>query len=1214
MDIGHSFDRAAYDAFLAAKAVTVPDAGFDLPAEAVNPTLFRHQPDIVRWAVKKGRAAIFASFGLGKCHGIDTPIMMADGSIKPVQHVDVGDALMGDDGTPRRVLSLARGREEMFRITLKNGDSYTCNASHVLALRVSNAYGRHQFGDTVTMTLREFLGLPEYAKRNCFKHYKVGLDFAPAPVPMDAYLYGAWLGDGRARGLTWTINDRDQEIVSAIRDFAQSKGLTIREEEGRGCRNYHVTRPEGARGRAKHVPEFYFVQDSVVADEKRIDPRYLRNSRAVRLELLSGLLDTDGHLVDKVFEITTKWAGLRDDILYLARSLGFRVSHREKRVGGVAYHRINIAGDTHLIPCRTRKKAGAREQIKNPLVFGFDVEPLGEGDYFGFTIDGNHLYLLGDFTVTHNTVMQLEIERAILGLVGPQGRGLIVMPLGVRQEFARDAAMLGIPVRFIRRSEEVDGGGIYLTNYESVREGKVNPDLFDIVSLDEAAVLRGFGGTKTFRELMRMFGNTTYRIVATATPSPNEYIELLAYAAFLGVMEVGEAKTRFFKRDSSNADKLTLHPHKEAEFWQWVGSWAVFCTRPSDLGHDDTGYDLPPVDIRWHEVPSDHSQAGEERDGQIKMFRDAAVGVSAASAEKRNSLPARIARMMAIRAEEPEAHRIIWHDLEAEREAIETAIPGIASAYGSQDLDARERVIMDFANGAIPELAVKPSIAGTGCNFQRHCARAIFLGIGFKFHEFIQALHRIVRFGQAQPVRIDLIYTEAEREIRRSLEAKWARHVELVEIMRGIVRQHGLGLAGLRDGLRRTLAGPRQVAEGERWRLVNDDTVVATAELEPDSVGLMLTSIPFATQYEYTPTFNDFGHTDDNAHFWRQMDFLTPSLLRALMPGRVLAVHVKDRITPGGINGFGFQTLHPFSDEAVAHYTRHGFAFLARITITTDVVRENNQTYRLGWTEQCKDGSRMGVGVPEYLLLFRKPPTDRSTGYADVPVVKEKPLCADHGEPAPFDPKTNWRQPVPGTGYSRARWQLDAHGFHRSGGNRLLTPEELRSLPHEQLYKRWREYCRSGLYSHEDHVRVCEQMDAMERLPSTFMQFPPHSIHDEVWTDIARMRTLNAEQVMKGKEVHLCPLQEDICDRTITRFSMPDELVYDPFAGIGSVPVRAVLLGRRGAGAELSPRYWADAVGYLRAAEAKADTPTLFDLAGIELDPANDAARDEVAA
>lgn len=791
----------------------------------------------------------------------------------------------------------------------------------------------------------------------------------------------------------------------------------------------------------------------------------------------------------------------------------------------------------------------------------------------------------------HKTVMQLEAVRLTVEKAG--GPGIIVAPLGVRQEFKRDAIeRLGWAhaPRFIQSSGDVDDErGIYLTNYEPVRDGKLDPRLFKVSSLDEADCLRGFGGTKTFREFMRLFagddGGTgqvgdgvPYRFVATATPSPNEYIEILAYAAYLGIMQVSEAKTRFFKRNSEKADQLTLHPHKEREFWLWVSSWALFITKPSDIGAEfsDDGYELPPLDVRWHEVPSDHRQAGAEKDGQGRLFRNASIGVTDAAKEKRDSLTARIAYMLDIRAGDPDAHRIIWHDLEAERAEIERVLPEARSVYGTQDLDEREQTIIDFSDGKFQELAAKPVIAGAGCNFQRHCAWAIFLGIGFKFRDFIQAIHRIHRFLQMKQVRIDLIYTEAERDIRARLERRWQQHDYMVQKMTEIIREFGLAHAAAASSLARTLGIERVEVSGERYRLVNNDCVVETEALPENSVDLIVTSIPFSTQYEYTPSYNDFGHTDDNAHFWLQMDFLTPNLLRALRPGRVAAVHVKDRITPGGLSGFGFQTVQPFSDECVAHFRKHGFAFLARKTVVTDVVRENNQTYRLGWTEQCKDGSRMGAGMPEYVLLFRKPPTDRSNGYADIPVVKDKET------------------------YSRARWQFDAHGFMRSSGDRPLTPDELEGLDQAAIFKLFRKHSLESVYDFRHDVRIADAVDRTGWLPSTFMLLQPQSWHADVWTDITRMRTLNGSQAAKGREMHLCPLQFDIVDRLIEQHSMPGELVLDPFGGLMTVPYCAVKLGRRGLGIELNKQYFLDGAAYCAAAERDQSMPGLFDLVDLE--------------
>ncbi len=782
------------------------------------------------------------------------------------------------------------------------------------------------------------------------------------------------------------------------------------------------------------------------------------------------------------------------------------------------------------------------------------------------------------------TVIQIEAVRITREHSG--GMGLIVLPLGVRQEFRRDAKMLGVSLKFIRSiTEASDPEGIYLTNYETIRDGKLDPRNFSVSSLDEAAILRGFGGTKTFREFMALFAGdrkslnersrgsgVAYRFVATATPSPNDYIELLAYAAYLDIMDVSAAKTRFFKRDSTKADHLTLHPHKEEEFWLWVSTWALFVRKPSDLGFDDEGYTMPPMTVRWHEIPTDHSTAGVERSGQARMFSNAAHGVQDAAREKRNSLDARVAKTVEIIEASPQDHFILWHDLEAERHAIQKAIPEAVSVWGSQDLDEREERIIDFSDGKFRILSTKPCIAGSGCNFQRHCHRAIFTGIGFKFADFIQAIHRILRFLQVHQVEIDIIYTEAERKIRKLLERKWTQHNEMVSKMTDVIKQYGLSLSAMSEHLTRAMGvGERIEITGDNYKLVNNDCVLETRSMAENSVGLILTSIPFSTQYEYSPNFADFGHTDNNAHFWQQMDYLIPELFRILQPGRIAAIHVKDRIVPGGMTGLGFQTVYPFHADCLNHFTQHGFGYMGMKTIVTDVVRENNQTYRLGWTEQCKDGTKMGVGMPEYLLLFRKPPTDTQNSYADNPVVKTKAK------------------------YSRSRWQIDAHGFTRSSGERLLDPEELKQMDHQQIFRLFREYSLSEVYDFEHHVKIGEHMDEHGRLPVTFMLLQPQSWSPEVWTDITRMLTLNGAQSAKGKEMHLCPMQFDLADRVIEQFSMPGETVYDPFGGLMTVPYRAVLKGRFGLGCELSFNYFADGAAYCKMAEREMATPTLFD-------------------
>lgn len=589
----------------------------------------------------------------------------------------------------------------------------------------------------------------------------------------------------------------------------------------------------------------------------------------------------------------------------------------------------------------------------------------------------------------------------------------------------------------------------------------------------------------------------------------------------------------------------------------------------------DEGYALPALEVIWHELPSDHREAGSEKDGQGRMFKSASIGVIEASREKRDTLPARVAKLAELVAAGDGSQWVLWCDLNDEQEAIEAALDAIgvshSSLHGAQSIEEREALLEKWRARETAAFLSKPMMYGAGINMQQAHQMA-FVGVGYKFQDFIQALHRTHRFGQTHPCVVHIVYTEAEREIRRDLERKWAQHNEQMATMTAIIREFGLSNASMAHALTRTIGVERAEASAKTWRMVNNDCVEEAQRMEADSVGLIVTSIPFSHQYEYSPSYNDFGHTDNNEHFWRQMDFLTPQLLRVLQPGRVCAVHVKDRITPGGINGFGFQTVTRISDACADHFERHGFAFLARKTIVTDVVRENNQTYRLGWSEQCKDGSRMGAGLPEYVMLFRKPPTDRSNGYADLPVAKSK------GK------------------YTRPRWQYDAHGFTRSSGNRMLQPEDLDGLPQDAIYQLFRKYSTENVYDFARDVAIAEHVDRSGWLPSTFMLLPPTSWHPDVWTDVARMRTLNSTQAQKGREMHLCPLQFDIVERLIEQFSMPGELVADFFAGLGTVPFCAVKLGRRGLGVELATTYYRDAIWYCQQAEAQRATPSLFDL------------------
>ncbi len=775
------------------------------------------------------------------------------------------------------------------------------------------------------------------------------------------------------------------------------------------------------------------------------------------------------------------------------------------------------------------------------------------------------------------TVTQLEICRVIIAREG--GKALIVCPKRVVVEFVSQARQhLNMEVKYVRTMQEVEQcpTDIMITNYERVRDGeegvRVDPNYFTVTSLDEASVLRGYG-TKTYQEFLPFFANVRYRFVATATPSPNRYKELIHYAGYLGVMDTGQALTRFFQRDSTKANNLTLYPGKEQEFWLWVSTWAVFLTRPSDLGYSDEGYDLPELKVIEEVVEVDNSTAGYDRDGQKKMFRDAALGLQDASKEKRDSIDSRVARVVEIlnRPENRDDHFLLWHDLEAERMALCKAIPGCKAVYGSQDEDEADRIVADFKEGRLKYLAAKPEMLGEGLNFQYHCHKAIMF-IDYRFNDKYQAIARIHRFMQQHPVELYLVYAESEQEIYKTFLQKWQQHKDMVAKMVQIVRDNGLFGMDVEQKLMRYMFSKRETEHGHLYTSINNDNVLECQNMADNSVDLMVTSVPFSNHYEYTATYNDFGFNADNDEFFKQMDYLTPQLLRILKPGRVLAVHCKDRILFGNATGDGMPTLDPFHAMCIFHYLKHGFKLMGMITVDTDVVRENNQTYRLGYTEMCKDGSKMGVGCPEYVLLLRKLPTDTSRAYADVPVTKQK-----------------------GGDYSLARWQIDAHADWKSSGNTLLSYDDVKGCNIETVRQYFRQFSMEHVYNYEAHVKFAEDMEANKRLPKTFMAIDPVSHKDYIWDDVTRMRTLNTRQSQKNRQNHICPLQLDIVERLIERYSNKGELVFDPFGGIGTVPYCAVKMGRKGLATELNYDYWRDGLTYLREAENDMLAPTLFD-------------------
>ena len=569
--------------------------------------------------------------GVGKCHGIDTPILMYDGTIKHVQDILVGELLMGDDSTPRRVESLARGRDEMYRIKGVKGDSYVVNSEHILCLKYTGQ------SDVTEITVANFLAKSNKIQRN-LKGYRVSVDFPSVPVSFDPYVLGVWLGDGSKRDPV--ISSQDAVILSYLRTFCSQNNAVLTYQSGYDYRVSAISN--------KHENVFLeFLKSNNLINNKHVPQCYKVNSREVRLQVLAGLVDTDGYLIHNVYEITQKSKQLADDIVFLARSVGLATTTRivqksctykgERRVG--SYYRTFISGDIGLIPAKLlRKHAAIRKQIKDVCKYGISVEPLGVGDYYGFVIDANHRYLLGDFSVTHNTCSSIQIaEEYILRPEFQDKKVLIIAGPAVQSNFRTEifdltrtkldekSNMLSskqctgtrylemltrvvsepkqwmvpeVRIRLKTLADRMISEFYEFTGYNSfgarinealndlppAEADKWIHDTFDnrLVIVDEAHNLREGGDLEVEKsvssgmEKLVKTANGLVLVLLTATPMYESYEEIVYYMNLFGWNDRTLSPTKKLKAsDYFNSDGR-IKPAKESEFRDWCQRYVSF--------------------------------------------------------------------------------------------------------------------------------------------------------------------------------------------------------------------------------------------------------------------------------------------------------------------------------------------------------------------------------------------------------------------------------------------------------------------------------------------------------------------------------------------------------------------------------------------------------------------------------------------------------------
>lgn len=392
------------------------------------------------------------------------------------------------------------------------------------------------------------------------------------------------------------------------------------------------------------------------------------------------------------------------------------------------------------------------------------------------------------------TRIELETGRQVHLHTG--GNVLIVAPLGVAYQTIREGQALGIEVRYCRHQDEVQPG-LTITNYEMLHT--FDADAFTCVILDESSVLKNHAG-KTTDQIIGMFARTPYRFAATATPAPNDHTEIGTHAEFLGVMTRTEMLASFFVHDGGDVSAWRLKGHAQSEFWKWVGSWAAVVRRPSDLGHDDTGYDLPALHIHRHKLAADEPTPG-------MLFAMPAPTLTGQRQAKRDSLQDRCEKVAALVAAEPGEQWLIWCDLNEEGDLLQKLIPGAVQVAGSDSREHKEAVMLGFAEGSVRVLITKAKIAGFGMNWQG-AARMAFASVNHSYEQFYQCIRREWRFGQARPVHVHVVYSEGEGLIIDNLARKEADAQRMAEQMARYIRfEHQDGARGRdRDGYQPTLS------------------------------------------------------------------------------------------------------------------------------------------------------------------------------------------------------------------------------------------------------------------------------------------------------------------------------------------------------------------------------------------------------------------------
>lgn len=554
-------------------------------------------------------------------------------------------------------------------------------------------------------------------------------------------------------------------------------------------------------------------------------------------------------------------------------------------------------------------------------------------------------------TGTGKTRMELAWATAI-----PTKAVLMLAPLAVAKQIVREAAEVGADAAY-----SPDGGvtaPITVSNYERLHH--FDPAHFGAIVLDESSILKSMDG-KTRRELTGFACRLPYRLCATATPAPNDYIELGQHAEFLSVLSAKEMMALYFTQDGNSTQKWRMKRHAEQDFWRWVASWAMAMRRPSDVGFPDGDalYELPLLNVHQVEVEASHDHAVGT------LFRDEARTLAERRKARQDTRDERVRAAAELVAKEPGEQWLLWCDLNSESEALAALIPGAVEVTGADSPEHKETALLGFADGDVRVLVSKPSIAGFGMNWQR-CARMVFVGLSDSFERYYQAVRRCWRFGQTRPVEVYIVTADVEGAVVRNIESKQRRAEQMAdELIRAMSERT---LEHVAKGTYES-----DEAEGDGWRLMLGDCVERLAEVEDETVGLTVFSPPFPSMYVYTDQARDMGNVESVEQMIEHFGFLVPALLRVTMPGRSVCIHLaqaQTRKRDGEEIG-----LRDFRGATIAAMEAGGFTYYGEVCIDKDPQVKAIRTKDRGllFKTLAKDSAHMRMAQADYLLQFRKP-------------------------------------------------------------------------------------------------------------------------------------------------------------------------------------------------------------------------------------------------